>query len=147
MRVLIRAATPDDATDLVQLCRAHAEYEGLPYQAEGHALRLGAALADGRVHVWLLMQDGQAAGYAAATLDFATLSARPFLHLDCLYVDDALRGQGWGSELMATVRRHARTKGCGELQWQTPAWNEGAIRFYDRSGATGKPKQRYVLAI
>lgn len=147
MRVLIRAATPDDAADLAQLCRAHAAYEGLPYQTEGHALRLGAALEDGRVQAWLLMQDGQAAGYAAATLDFSTLSARPFLHLDCLYVDDALRGQGWGSALMATVRRHAGTKGCAELQWQTPAWNEGAIRFYDRSGAMCTLKQRYVLAI
>lgn len=146
MCVLIRAATPDDATDLVKLCRAHAAYEGLPYQDEGHALRLGAALADGRVQAWLLTQGGQAAGYAAATLDFATLSARPFLHLDCLYVDDALRGRGWGHELMATVRLHAKTKGCAELQWQTPAWNEGAIRFYDRSGATRNLKQRYVLA-
>jgi ribosomal protein S18 acetylase RimI-like enzyme len=41
---------------------------------------------------------------------------------------------------------HARAQGCEALQWQTPVWNEGAIRFYDRLGATRLAKQRYTLA-
>jgi hypothetical protein len=34
-----------------------------------------------------------------------------------------------------------------EVQWQTPAWNTAPIQFYDRLGATGKPKIRFSLPI
>jgi hypothetical protein len=33
------------------------------------------------------------------------------------------------------------------VQWQTPAWNEGAIRFYDRIGAVSKEKLRFFLPV
>ena len=47
--------------------------------------------------------------------------------------------------MMAAVRQRAQMLGCEAMQWQTPVWNEGAIRFYDRLGATRLAKQRYTL--
>jgi hypothetical protein len=35
--------------------------------------------------------------------------------------------------------------GCATVQWQTPAWNEDAARFYRRLGAVELDKRRYVL--
>lgn len=35
--------------------------------------------------------------------------------------------------------------GCVNVQWQTPVWNERAIRFYQRLGGKGKEKVRLVF--
>ncbi|GAA4424704.1 GNAT family N-acetyltransferase [Acidovorax lacteus] len=142
----VRPAWPGDAAALARLCAAHAAYERLAHCTDGHAARLAEALQSGRLHAWLALRDAQIVGYASATVDYATLAARPFLHLDCLYLDPAARGHGLGQALLCAVVDHARTLGFAQLQWQTPVWNEGAIRFYDRLGATRLTKQRYTLA-
>jgi GNAT superfamily N-acetyltransferase len=142
----LRAAAAADAGALAGLCAAHAAYEDIAYSADGHAARLAQALEAGRLFAWLGFLGVQAVGYASATLDYSTLAARPFLHLDCLYLDALARGRGLGGELLGAVRDQARALGCEALQWQTPVWNEGAIRFYDRLGATRLAKQRYTLA-
>lgn len=63
--------------------------------------------------------------------------------MDCLYLAEAARGHGLGALLMAAVRAEAAALDLAEIQWQTPPWNDGAIRFYDRLGATSKEKRRY----
>ncbi|MDD5031246.1 MAG: GNAT family N-acetyltransferase [Rhodoferax sp.] len=143
----VRVALPDDAEVLVALCADHAAFERLPYKSVGHAERLQKALAIGLVWAWLLEQDGRAVGYASVTLDFATLSAQRFAHLDCLYLAPAARGQGGGQALMQVVQDFARKQGCRTLQWQTPDWNHAAMRFYARLGATALAKRRFTLAL
>jgi GNAT superfamily N-acetyltransferase len=143
----VRPAQSADAQLLAPLCAAHAIFERQPFCADGHPERLQTALASGLLHAWLLVQGGVAVGYASATLDFATLSAQRFAHLDCLYLQPAARGQGGGQALLHAVQAFAESQGCAELQWQTPAWNHRAIRFYDRLGGTGAAKQRYTLSL
>lgn len=143
----LRPACAADALVLARLCCAHAAHERMPHLGVGHAERLADALVAGRLRAWLGLLEGEPLGYASATLDFSTLAARPFLHLDCLYLQPAARGQGLGGELLAAVVRAARALGCEQLQWQTPVWNADAIRFYDRLGATRLEKQRFTLAL
>lgn len=143
----LRPAHAADAPALARLCASHAAHEQIAHQPEGHAGRLAQALTGQRLRAWLGLQQGESVGYASATLDFATLSARPFLHLDCLYLEPDARGQGLGRALMEAVVDCARALDCAELQWQTPAWNHPALRFYDRLGATRLEKQRYTLAL
>lgn len=143
----VRPARAADAPALARLCAAHAAYERISHHTEGHAQRLADALDAGRLRAWLGLLRGDAVGYASATLDFSTLAARPFLHLDCLYLEPAARGLGLGGELLAAVAACARALGCDQLQWQTPVWNADAIRFYDRLGATRLEKQRFTLPV
>lgn len=145
----IAPATAADAPALARLCAAHAAYERLPHETDGHADRLARALASGRLQAWLIRPDHgpEAVGYASATLDYATLAGAPFVHLDCLYLAPQARGQGLGRRLVATVAAHARSLGCTQLQWQTPDWNTDAIGFYDRLGAGRLDKKRYSLAV
>lgn len=147
VRTQVRAAVPDDARALARLCQAHAAYERIACQPHGHAQRLRDALHAARVHAWLALLDDQPVGYATATLDFATLGAHSFLHLDCLYLEPQARGQALGQALIGAVQRHGRQLGCANVQWQTPVWNASAIRFYDRLGAGRLEKQRYTLAL
>ena len=123
----------------------HAAFE------RGHATAtpeaLSAALSGDvpRLLAWLATRQGRAIGYASATIDFSTWAARPYLHLDCLFVAQADRGKGVGKALLAAVRAHALEHGIHELQWQTPVWNKGAILFYRGLGAQDVAKRRFRM--
>lgn len=145
----IRRAVIHDVPALIAICAEHAAYERLPHDAEARASMLAAAL-DGpspRLLAWLACQDGEMVGYASATFDFSTLDRATYLHMDALYVRARWRGQGIGQVLWETVRDGGTHAGCFAMQWQTPAWNEGAARFYRKLGASEHAKLRYVLPL
>jgi GNAT superfamily N-acetyltransferase len=97
-----------------------------------------------RLMAWVVEGEaGGLLGYATATVDFSTWSGRTYVHLDCLYLDQVLRGQGYGRRLMEVVMSQARRAGHREVQWQTPSWNSEAIGFYERLGGRGAAKVRF----
>ncbi|WP_407836693.1 N-acetyltransferase family protein [Streptomyces sp. DSM 116496] len=147
---VVRPARPEDLPRLVELMREHMVYERSAPRPAGLADRLGAQLFADGARLWVLLAEtprGEVAGYAACSAEFSFWEARHYLHMDCLYLAEEARGHGLGAALMDGVAALARTLGLGHVEWQTPDWNEGAIRFYDRLGATGKPKVRYALPV
>jgi GNAT superfamily N-acetyltransferase len=86
-------------------------------------------------------------GYAAVTFDWSAWRARRYAHLDCLFVVDASRGSGIGRLLLAEATRVALAGGVDRMEWQTPAWNEDAVRFYVREGAHIQSKTRFSLRL
>ncbi|MFB6524636.1 MULTISPECIES: GNAT family N-acetyltransferase [unclassified Streptomyces] len=145
----VRPARPDDLPRVVELIAEHAAYEKAAPPAPGLADRLAGLLfgtEPPRLRCLVAaLPDGTLAGYASCAPELSTWDGTEYLHMDCLYLTEASRGHGLGPLLMAAVRAEAGRLGLAEIQWQTPAWNEGAIRFYDRLGATSKEKHRYSL--
>jgi ribosomal protein S18 acetylase RimI-like enzyme len=62
-------------------------------------------------------------------------------------VAEGSRGAGAGARLVAAVAERARARGLTKLQWQTPVWNDAAIRFYGRLGAGRLAKERFTLPL
>lgn len=143
----LRRARREDVPGLVQLCTEHARYERAPFCEDGQAERLDGALfgASPKLLAWVMTDVQGPQGFAAADVQYSTWRARPFLHLDCLYLRPAWRGHGWGARLLTAVRDEAVRLGCDRLEWQTPPWNERAIAFYERLGAQAVPKTRFAL--
>jgi GNAT superfamily N-acetyltransferase len=143
----VRRARRDDLPALVALCAAHADYERADYAPAGKAQRLERVLfaASPRLHAWVASGGDGLVGYATAATEFSTWTAGEFLHMDCLYVRDGERGAGIGAALLQAVLRFARAQGIAQVQWQTPAWNRDAARFYRRHGALGSDKTRFVM--
>ncbi|MGX9899682.1 N-acetyltransferase family protein [Arthrobacter sp. SA17] len=109
--------------------------------------RIAKLMDMGRLDLFVAMASGNPVGYAALTSDVETWAASPYGHLDCLYVDEEYRNAGVGRLLMDAVILYAQDQGFDELQWQTPAWNAKAIRFYDRLGGKQQAKQRFSLTL
>lgn len=155
--VTIRRARPEDLPDVERLAVEHAAYEKAAPPPPGLAGRLAAllfvagpvAVAGPRALRCLVAAPaaGPLAGYATCTPEFATWQGAEYLHMDCLYLRPEHRGAGLGRRLVAAVAAEAETLGLSQVQWNTPAWNEGAIRFYDRLGGTNAPKLRYTLTV
>ncbi|MDV5148299.1 GNAT family N-acetyltransferase [Streptomyces sp. SBC-4] len=163
-RAVVRRARAEDLGRVVELVAEHAEYEKAAPPAPGLTTRLAGLLFGGpggeshgptepggevpRLRCLVAeLPDGSLAGYATCAPELSTWDGVAYLHMDCLYLTSTARGHGLGPLLVDAVRAEARALGLTEIQWQTPAWNEGAIRFYDRLGATSKEKRRYTLPV
>lgn len=147
MEYLIRDCKEDDLADLVELCGMHAAHERVSYNTERKKDLLENALFEHSPKLFCIIveSNNMAIGYASYTFDFSTWDAASFLYLDCLYLTPDFRGYGIGKVIFNKLKEIARSKDCINVQWQTPDFNERAIKFYNRIGAVGKDKVRFFL--
>jgi ribosomal protein S18 acetylase RimI-like enzyme len=147
----VRHARPDDLPRIAELAAEHAAYEQASPPAPDLAQRLRALLfATPTPRLRCLVAElpgGEVVGYATCAPELSTWEGREYLHMDCLFLSSNSRGSGLGALLMDAVTAEAHNLGLTEIQWQTPVWNEGAVRFYDRLGADAKAKLRYSLTV
>ncbi|MCH9659922.1 MAG: GNAT family N-acetyltransferase [Bacteroidetes bacterium] len=57
------------------------------------------------------------------------------VHLEDLVVKEKMRGKGIGDALYKGVMQYAKDEGVKRVNWMVLGWNEGAIKFYRRTGA------------
>ena len=70
-------------------------------------------------------------GYAGWTPEFSCVLPHRYARLEDLAVDEAVRGQGVGGELLAAAKRWARNRRLEYLELNVLAQNESAIRLYE----------------
>ena len=144
-----RVATVDDLDRVIELCVAHAAFEGSRYVPSGQRERLSRAISGNapRLTIFLAETENSIVGYASVALEYSTWTASEFLHMDCLYICENMRGTGLGRNLFETVHQLAAKLGVPEIQWQTPDWNTAATGFYRSLGANGKNKTRFSFPV
>jgi GNAT superfamily N-acetyltransferase len=147
MNYLIRDCQPNDVVAVVDLCQKHAAYEKASFDPIGKEEKLKNALFGNQPKLFCLVVEvnGTIVGYASYTFDFSTWDAATFMYMDCLYLEERARGFGIGEALIEKLKQIAIAENCINIQWQTPEFNERAIKFYYRIGGTGKDKVRFFL--
>ncbi|TCT23476.1 ribosomal protein S18 acetylase RimI-like enzyme [Thermomonas haemolytica] len=137
--ITIRPATIDDVPLIRQLIAELADYEKLAHAAVATDDDLRAQLfgAHPAAEVLIGEVDGEPAGFALFFHNFSTFLGKRGLYLEDLYVRPAFRGAGLGRHLMAALARIAVQRDCGRFEWSVLDWNQPAIDFYRRLGATG----------
>ena len=140
----IRSAEPRDLDDIVRLIRALAEFEHLAHLVEVTPQTLRPHLFGERpVAEALVVEKGTAlVAFALFFTNFSTFLGRPGLYLEDLFVEPDHRGAGIGEALLTRLAQLAVQRGCGRFEWSVLDWNENAIRFYRRLGATVMPEWR-----
>jgi GNAT superfamily N-acetyltransferase len=132
---VVRRATADDADEVLALVDALADYEKLKRPDESAKKRLVADMSK-RFDAWIAEVDGQPAGYAFAFETYSSFLALPTLYLEDLFVLPQFRSRKVGHALFTEILAEAKRRGCGRLEWTVLDWNELAINFYKRLGAT-----------
>ncbi|SNR80860.1 GNAT family N-acetyltransferase [Flavobacterium sp. ov086] len=147
MEYSIRNCEVSDLPKLVVLCQKHAEYEKAAYSPEGKEEGLKKALFDEnpKLHSLVVATKETIVGYVSYTFDFSTWNAATFIYMDCLFLEEETRGLGIGEILIEKLKQIGTEKNCVNIQWQTPEFNERAIKFYNRIGGKGKDKIRFTL--
>ena len=82
---------------------------------------------------------GAIVGLALFYTAYSTWKGR-MLYLEDLVVTEAARRGGHGQQLFEAVVEEARATGAKRLKWQVLEWNELAINFYKKLGATLDPE-------
>jgi GNAT superfamily N-acetyltransferase len=141
---LVRFAAPADLEAIVALIRGLAEFEKLTHLLQVTPETLGPHLFGERPVAEALVAevDGAVVGFALFFTNFSTFLARPGLYLEDLYVEPGQRGRGIGEALLTRLAKLAVERDYGRFEWSVLDWNEHAIRFYQRMGATVMPDWR-----
>jgi GNAT superfamily N-acetyltransferase len=137
-KVLVRPAQETDVDLIYSLIRALAEYERAPDQVVGTPEQLRRWLFGDRPAAEALIGEvnGQPAGFALFHGTFSTWECQPGLWLEDLFVLPEFRRYGLGDRLLASVARVAVDRGYTRVGWTALDWNEMALSFYRKIGAT-----------
>ncbi|MDG0027113.1 GNAT family N-acetyltransferase [Trinickia sp. Y13] len=146
MADLIRDAAPHDVGAMISLMRELAEYEKLTHLFVATEDSLREALFSPRPAAEALVaeREGRVVGYALYFHNFSTFLSRRGLYLEDLYVQPSLRGSGLGTAMLRRLAAIAVERQCGRFEWSVLDWNQSAIDFYTKMGATVMPDWRIV---
>jgi GNAT superfamily N-acetyltransferase len=149
MEYSIRNCEVSDLPKLVVLCKKHAEFEKAEYSPEGKEEKLKEVIFSKQPKLYCLVVVAKETivGYVSYTFDFSTWDAATFIYMDCLFLEEEARSFGIGEVLIKELKEIGIQKNCINIQWQTPEFNERAIKFYNRIGAKGKDKVRFTLSL
>lgn len=135
--VHIRLARAEDCTAMMELIRELAVYE----QAEHEVSVSMEAFRDagfGSQPIWTAFvaeSEGQIIGLSLFYPRYSTWKGRK-LYLEDIVVKESLRGQKIGKQLFDQTLAYAKENQYHSLYWQVLDWNEPAINFYKKYGAT-----------
>lgn len=141
----IRFAKEDDIEHIIELCKLHADYEKVVYNAKNKAEVLSKHLfgSEPVLKCFIVELNAQIVGYATFMKQFSTWNANFYLYLDCLFLKEETRGKGIGMKIMAMINDYAKANSYTHIEWQTPDFNDRAISFYNKIGASSKTKERF----
>ena len=140
----LRPAAPADLTAIVGLIRELADFEHLSHLVVVTPESLQPHLFGDKPAAEAVVAEvqGSVVAFALFFTNFSTFLGRPGLYLEDLYVQPAHRGAGLGKALLQHLGALAVERGCGRFEWSVLDWNENAIRFYEKMGATVMPDWR-----
>jgi GNAT superfamily N-acetyltransferase len=133
----IRPATEADMELLFGLILELAEYEKLADKVAGDPELLRRALFEQRAAEALMVElDGEAIGYAIFFTTFSSFECRSGVWIEDVYVRPDKRRDGIGRRVMEHIAGLTLERGHVRLEWTALDWNEPALGFYEKLGAT-----------
>jgi GNAT superfamily N-acetyltransferase len=123
---------------ILALIRELAVYEKLEHLVAAKEEDLDKALFAERsvVEALIASLDDEPVGFALFFPNFSTFLGKPGLYLEDLYVRPEARGAGLGRMLLEHLAALAVDRGWGRMEWSVLDWNQPAIEFYKKMGAT-----------
>lgn len=135
MEIKIRKATSQDMSSVFEMVKTLALYEKAPEEVK---TSLEEYIRDFEAEIFDVLvadKDGEVIGIALYFLTFSTWKGR-MMFLEDFVVNDEYRGIGIGKFLFDSLIEQAQALGCKLMKWQVLDWNEPAINFYNKYGAT-----------
>jgi GNAT superfamily N-acetyltransferase len=133
----IRVAVREDCPRLMELVNELALFERAPEEVTVTLEEFEDA-GFGSNPVWkafVVEGDNKIVGFAVYYVRYSTWKGRR-LYLEDLIVTEEYRGRGIGKLLFDRLFQETREIGFSGMVWQVLDWNEPAIQFYKKYGAT-----------
>jgi GNAT superfamily N-acetyltransferase len=137
MSFIIRDAVPADMISVLSLIKELAEFENEPNAViidKDYLIQKGFK-PNPSFQVFVAELNNEIVGMALFYPRFSTWKGKT-LHLEDLIVKQNKRGLGIGKALYSKFLNYAYTQKVNRVEWVVLDWNEPAIEFYKKSGAT-----------
>jgi GNAT superfamily N-acetyltransferase len=133
----IRKGRIDDSGIILEFIKKLAVYEKLSHKVDASTDKIRESIfsKDSNAETLLAFYDDRPVGFALYFYNYSTFKAKKGLYLEDLYVDEDMRGNGFGKALLAHLAKIAKEEHCGRFEWSVLDWNEPAINFYKSIGA------------
>lgn len=136
----IRKAKRGDETAIMGLVQELADFEKAPNEVINTPEQLAIDLFDDKIcDCYVYEIDGIIRGMALYYISYSTWRGR-CLYLEDLYIQPDFRRGGIGQKLFQVLVDEAKALGVKRMDWQVLDWNEPAIQFYKKIGATLDPE-------
>lgn len=133
MKIKIEEIVEEDFETLIELFRELAVFENLPEKMINSVKRMKAEKDFFRGFT-IKDENNLILGYVTFFFAYYTWVGKS-LYMDDLYIREAYRGKGLGTQLIKKVISFAKETNCQKLRWQVSNWNKSAIKFYKSLGA------------
>ncbi|MGI9244632.1 MAG: GNAT family N-acetyltransferase [Verrucomicrobiales bacterium] len=142
----VRPATKTDVPAIQAMICELADFEKMSDEVVSSEACLHDALFGDRpcAEAIVAERDGQAVAYALFFINYSTFVGRPGLYLEDVYVKPEHRGIGVGTGMLHALAGIAADRGYGRMDWSVLDWNQRAIDFYEKHGATVMQEWRIV---
>lgn len=136
-KIIIRTGKKEDLPRVLELVRELATYERAPEQVTN---TVGMMERDGFgpnpvFGMFVAETDNGIVGLSLYYFRYSTWKGRR-LYLEDIIVTEKERGQGIGKLLFDRTMKKTLEEDCTGMQWQVLDWNEPAINFYKKYGAS-----------
>lgn len=138
---VVREATPIDVPAILDLITQLAIYEKEPDAVNNTEAMLHEHLFGARPRVFCHVIDDvvadrvQVVGMAIWFETYSTWEGVHGIWLEDLFVIPAMRGRGYGKQLLLHLAQIAVDRGYSRYEWTVLDWNTPSIAFYESLGA------------
>ena len=134
----IKVATESDVPIILSFVEKLARYERLSQEVVATEELLQETLFDKprTAEVAIGYLETNPVGFVLFFHNYSTFLGKPGLYIEDLFVDEDYRRRGYGRALLLHVARLAKERRCGRLEWSVLDWNQPAIDFYKKLGAS-----------
>jgi GNAT superfamily N-acetyltransferase len=138
--MIIRDAKPGDEQQIMELIHALADYEKAPNEVVNTADALYVHLFEEECcEAVVAMEAENMLGFALFFTNYSTWKGK-CIYLEDLFIRPEQRKRGIGERLFTRVVDIAKERGVRRMDWQVLEWNEPALAFYKKQGATLDPE-------
>ena len=134
-KTFIRSGNAEDAESILALVRELAIYEKSEDQVTATVDEYKSSLKKGKIFCKIAEVDSEIVGIALYYETFSTWRGLMY-YLEDFIVSEKYRGFGLGKMLMDAFIAEAKAADAKLVKWQVIDWNEPAIKFYEKMGAT-----------
>ena len=131
----VRKGQEEDLAATFELVMELARYEKGEDQVINTLELMKSDFSKGVFDFFVVEEGNQVIGSAVYYYRYSTWKAKR-IYLEDLIVTQAHRGKGAGEMLLQAVMAEGQAKQCSGMMWQVLDWNEPAIEFYRKMGAS-----------
>lgn len=136
-QVIIREGLREDLPRVLELVKELAEYEKAPHEVINTvAMMEHDGFGPQPVYGFFVAENERGiVGLSLYYWRYSTWKGKR-LYLEDIIVTERERGNGIGKLLFDRTMKHALDENCSGMMWQVLDWNEPAINFYKKYGAS-----------